>query len=276
MAALRTGLLGKKLGMSQVFTEQGNRIGVTVVHAGQCVVIGKRTPDKDGYAALRIGYGEKPLRLANKPELGEVSKLNVPPPRLIREIRVEPAQLDQYEVGATVPLSKVFKPLTFVDVVGTSKGKGFQGVIKRHHMGASRNTHGTHEFFRHGGSIGCRLTPGRVHKGKRMTGHMGDVRRTVQNLALLAVKDEEGLLLIQGSVPGGKNGYVVIKNAIKRTGRKDRNAVREAVLATKDYEGVLGRWSFDANGDTSLTTMSGREVKGGKFDDANAVTLQAP
>ena len=218
MAAPRTGLLGKKLGMSQVFNEQGNRVGVTVVHAGKCVVLSKRTPDKHGYVAVQIGYGEKPLRLCNKPELGQVSKLNVPPPRVIRELRVDAAQLAQFEVGSTVALSTVFKPGTYVDVVGTTKGKGFQGVIKRHHMGASRNTHGTHEFFRHGGSIGCRLTPGRVHKGKRMTGHMGDDRRTVESVALMEVRDEEGLLLLRGSVPGGKNALVVVKNSTKRTG----------------------------------------------------------
>ena len=219
MATLRTGLLGKKLGMTQVFTAEGNRVGVTVIHAGDCVVIDKRTPDKHGYAAVRIGYGEKPLRLTTKPERGQVAKLeNVAPPRRIREIRIDAAKLGEYEVGAKLPLAKVFKPGTYVDVIGQNKGKGFQGVIKRHHMAASVNSHGTHEFFRHGGSIGCRLTPGRVHKGKRMTGHMGDVRRTVQNLALLEIREEEGLLLIRGSVPGGKNGYVTIKNAVKRTG----------------------------------------------------------
>ena len=218
MAAPRTGLLGKKLGMSQVFTEQGYRVGVTIVHAGKCVVLGKRTPDKDGYAAVRIGYGDKPLRLANRPEKGLADKLSVAPQRYVREFRLDAKQLDQFEVGKPVALSTVFKPGTFVDVVGTSKGKGFQGVIKRHHMGASRNTHGTHEFFRHGGSIGCRLTPGRVHKGKRMTGHMGDVRRTVESVALMEVRDEEGLLVIRGSVPGGKNGFVMVKNATKRTG----------------------------------------------------------
>jgi large subunit ribosomal protein L3 len=230
MANFRTGLMGKKLGMTQVFTEQGNRVGVTVIHAGDCVVLSKRTPDKHGYAAIQLGYGEKPLRLTTKPERGLVAKLeNVAPPRRIREIRLDPEKLADYEVGAKLPLSKVFKPGTYVDVIGTSKGKGFQGVIKRHHMAASVNSHGTHEFFRHGGSIGCRLTPGRVHKGKRMTGHMGDVRRTVQNLALLEVRDEEGLLLVRGAVPGGKNGYVVVQNAVKRTG-----PVR---LATEGEEG---------------------------------------
>ena len=214
----RTGIIGKKLGMTQIFAQDGLRIGVTVVHAGQCVVLSKCTPDKHGYAAVRIGYGEKPVRLCNRPESGEVAKQNLKVPRYIREIRLDAKQLDQYEVGAALPLSKIFKPGTYVDVVGTSKGKGFQGVIKRHHMAASVNSHGSHEFFRHGGSIGCRLTPGRVHKGKRMTGHMGDVRRTVQNLALMEVQDDTGLLLIYGSVPGGKNGYVTVRNAIKRTG----------------------------------------------------------
>ena len=218
MALNRTGLVGKKIGMTQLFTSEGMRLGVTIVHAGKCVVLGKRTPEKDGYSAVRIGYGEKPVRLANKPELGLSTKLNVAPQRFIREFRLEPAQAAEFEIGATVPLSKVFKPGTFVDVIGTSKGKGFQGVIKRHHMGASRNTHGSHEFFRHGGSIGCRMTPGRVHKGKRMTGHMGDDRTTVENVALLEVRDDEGLLILRGSVPGGSNGMVIVKNANKRRG----------------------------------------------------------
>jgi large subunit ribosomal protein L3 len=221
MANFRTGLLGKKLAMTQVFNELGNRVGVTVIHAGGCVVIGKRTPEKDGYAAIRLGYGQKPLRLCKKPELGEINKLgnnNLAPPRIIREIRLDPAKLADYEIGATLPLSKIFKPGTYVDVVGTSKGKGFQGVVKRHHMAASVGSHGTHEFFRHGGSIGCRLTPGRVHKGKRMTGHMGDERVTTQNLAHVDVKDDTGLLLVRGSVPGGENAMLIIRNAKKRTG----------------------------------------------------------
>lgn len=218
MSALRTGLLGKKIGMTQVFTPQGKRAGVTVIHAGKCVVLGKRTPEKDGYAALRLGYDEKPLRLANKAELGAASKINLAPQRVIREIRLTEEQLAQFEVGATIPLSQVFTPGTYVDVIGVSKGKGYQGVLKRHHLGGSRNTHGTHEFFRHGGSIGCRLTPGRVHKGKRMSGHMGDDRCTVQNLALMEVRDDDGLLVVRGAIPGANHGYVMVRNATKRTG----------------------------------------------------------
>lgn len=218
MPALRTGLLGQKLGMTHVFRE-GLRIGVTVVQAGTCVVLGKRTVEKDGYSAVQIGFGEKPLRLCNKPELGVANKLNVKTPRIIREFRLDPKQVDQFEVGKTLPISSVIKPETFVDVVGQSKGKGFQGVIKRHHMAASVNSHGSHEFFRHGGSIGCRLTPGRVHLGKRMTGHMGDERVTVESVTVVEVRDEEGLILLRGSVPGARGGYLELRNSTKRTGQ---------------------------------------------------------
>ncbi len=218
MSALRTGLLGKKLGMTQVFTATGDLRAVTAIHAGPNVVVGKRTVEKDGYAAVRLGYAEKPLRLSNKPEIGVFAKNGLQPQRFLREVRVTPADLEKYEVGKTVALDAIFKANTYVDVIGTSKGKGYQGVMKKHHMPGFRASHGTHEFFRHGGSIGCRLTPGRVHKGKRMSGHMGDVRKTVQNLTLVQILAEENVLLVQGSVPGGKNGYVLVRNATKRTG----------------------------------------------------------
>jgi large subunit ribosomal protein L3 len=218
MSAQRTGLLGKKLGMTQVFDPQGDLVAVTAVHAGANVVIGKRTREKDGYSAIRLGYDEKPLRNVNKPELGVFSKGGVAPQRFVREVRVADADLDKYEVGKPVGVDVIFKPGTYVDVIGTSKGKGYQGVMKKHHMPGFRSTHGTHEFFRHGGSIGCRLTPGRVHRGKRMSGHMGDVQRTIQNLPIVDVLAAENVLLLGGPVPGGKNGYLVIKNATKKTG----------------------------------------------------------
>jgi large subunit ribosomal protein L3 len=218
--AFRTGLLGKKLGMTQIFTADGNRAPVTAIHAGPCLVIDKATPDKHGYAAVKLGFGEKPLRLTKKPELGVFTKASIPPQRFVREIRVEAGDLDKFEVGKAVPLTTVFQALSYIDVEGTSKGKGYQGVMKRHHMPGFRASHGTHEFFRHGGSVGCRLTPGRVHKGKRMSGHMGDVKRTVQNLVLLEIDEPNHLLLVQGSVPGARNGYVVIRNAKKKAGTK--------------------------------------------------------
>jgi len=206
--------------MTSIFTATGDRSPVTAVHAGPCVVLDKITPDKNGYAAVKLGFGEKPLRRTKKPELGLFTKAKTTPQRFIREVRLEAADLDKFpEVGQPVPLATVFKAMSYIDVEGTSKGKGFQGVMKRHHMPGFRATHGTHEFFRHGGSIGCRLTPGRVHKGKRMGGHMGDVKRTVQNLVLMEIDAEQNLLLVRGAVPGGKNAIVVIRNSKKKFGK---------------------------------------------------------
>jgi large subunit ribosomal protein L3 len=207
---------------------------VTAIHAGANVVVGKRTVEKDGYSAVRLGYAEKPLRLTRKPELGVYTKANLAPQRVLREVRLAPAELEKYEVGKPVAIDQIFKPGTYVDVIGTTKGKGYQGVMKRHHMPGFRSTHGTHEFFRHGGSIGCRLTPGRVHKGKRMSGHMGDDRCTVQNLAVVQVLAEENVILVAGAVPGAKNGYVLIKNATKNTGKVKVRGAAEAQEKSKN------------------------------------------
>jgi large subunit ribosomal protein L3 len=198
---------------------------VTAIHAGPCFVVDKITPEKHGYAALKLGFDPRhgnqgvAARRTKKPQLGVFSKKGLEPLRLVREVRVDAKDLEKFEVGKPIALGDVFKPMSYIDVTGTSKGKGYQGVLKRHHMPGFRATHGTHEFFRHGGSIGCRLTPGRVHKGKRMSGHMGDVKRTVQNLVLLEVDAEQNLLLVRGSIPGGKNGYVVVRNSKKRFGQ---------------------------------------------------------
>ena len=209
------GLLGRKIGMTQIFTESGERVAVTAITAGPCVVMGKRTPERDGYTALQLGLDDKPMRLTSKPVLGTLAKANLKPKRFVRELRLT-AAADKVDVGSELQISDYFKPGDLVDVTGTTKGKGTQGVMKRHHMAGFRASHGTHEFFRHGGSIGCRLTPGRVHKGKRMGGHMGDERRTVQNLKVVEVIAEKNVLLIAGAIPGGKNGYVIIRTAVKR------------------------------------------------------------
>jgi large subunit ribosomal protein L3 len=218
MAKNKLGILGTKLGMTQVFSEEGYRIPVTAVKAGPVVVLGKRTVDKHGYSAIQIGFEDKAPRLVNRPETGVFAKLKVAPKRFVREIRVAPADLDQYEDGKELAAGDLFGAGSFVDVTGTSKGKGYQGVMKRHNFPGFRATHGTHEFFRHGGSIGCRLTPGRVHRGKRMSGHMGDERVTVQSLAVYKVLPEDNIILIRGAVPGGKNGLLELRQAIKRTG----------------------------------------------------------
>jgi large subunit ribosomal protein L3 len=220
--ALRMGLLGKKLGMTQVFSSDGERIPVTAIATGPCVVVGKRTVDKDGYTALQIGFEEKRASLLNKPEAGRFAKAQVAPFHVVQEIRLPEADVAKYEIGQTLTAAEIFKAGQAVDVVGTSKGKGYQGVMKRHNLGGHRASHGTHEFFRHGGSIGCRLTPGRVHKGKRMSGHMGDERKTVQNLELVEVLASENVVLVRGSIPGARNGYILLQNAVKKTTYKRR------------------------------------------------------
>jgi len=227
--AMRLGLLGKKIGMTQVFAADGERVPVTVIQTGPNVVVGKRTVDKDGYAALVIGFGEKPLRLANKAEVGTAKAANTKPVRVIREFRLEPADIEKYTLGQVLGAGDVFAEGGAVDVEGSSKGKGYQGVIKRHNMEGMKATHGTHEYFRHGGSIGCRLTPQRVHKGKRMAGQMGNEVVTVQNLELFRIMAEDNCILVRGAIPGGPNGYVVVSKAATRTDYKRKGVGKEEV-----------------------------------------------
>jgi large subunit ribosomal protein L3 len=214
------GLLGRKLGMTQVFADDGERVPVTVIQTGPCVVVGKRTVDKNGYSALQIGFEERPARLVNRPANGFFKKAGVKPQKFVRELRLPESELGRFEVGQELKPSEVFQPGNPVDVSGTSKGKGYQGVIKRHHMAGTKNSHGVHEFFRHGGSIGCRLTPGRVHKGKRMAGQMGNESVTVQNLQLFQVIDDDFCILVRGAVPGPTGGLVTVKKAATRAAYK--------------------------------------------------------
>jgi len=228
--AMRMGLLGKKIGMTQVFADDGERVPVTVIQTGPCVVVGKRTVDKDGYSALVIGFGEKPLRLANKAEMGLAKVVKTEKPvRVIREFRLEPADVEKFSVGQVLGPSDMFAEGNAVDVEGSSKGKGYQGVIKRHNMEGMKNSHGTHEYFRHGGSIGCRLTPQRVHKGKRMAGQMGNEIVTVQNLQLFRIVADQNYILVRGAVPGAPNGYVVVSKAATRTTYKRKGVGKEEV-----------------------------------------------
>jgi large subunit ribosomal protein L3 len=227
--AQKMGLLGKKLGMTQVFADDGESVPVTVIQAGPCFVVGKRTADKDGYSAVVLGFDEKPARLTNRPEAGQVKDSKLKPQRFVREIRIPAADADKLEVGQALAPGDVFKDGAVVDVTGTSKGKGYQGVIKRHHMSGMTRSHGTHEYFRHGGSIGCRLTPQRVHKGKRMAGHMGDEKKTVQNLQLLKIVADDNVILVRGAVPGAANDYVIVTAAATRTAYKRKGVGKEEV-----------------------------------------------
>ena len=228
--ATRIGLLGKKIGMTQVFADDGERVPVTVILTGPNVVMGKRTVDNDGYSALVLGFGEKPARLVNRAAAGQAKAANVKPVRVIREFRLPAAEVDKYQVGQSISAKDIFVGDNVpVDVEGDSKGKGFQGVIKKHHMKGMTRTHGTHEYFRHGGSIGCRLTPQRVHKGKRMAGQMGNEKVTIQNLQVFKIIEEDNCILVRGAVPGGKNGIVVVSVAATRSEYKRKGVGKEEV-----------------------------------------------
>jgi len=210
-----TGLIGKKIGMTQLFGADGSVIPVTVIETGPCVVIQKKETARDGYNALQLGFGAKKGQRVNKPEQGHLKKGGKGAFQVLREFRSE--DLSQYEVGQEIKLSDLFKAGDRVDVSGTSKGRGFAGVIKRWSFGGFPASHGTHEYFRHGGSIGNRSFPGRVFKGKRMAGHWGDEKVSVQNLEVMDVRAEGSLLLVRGAVPGSKGGVLLIRRTVKRS-----------------------------------------------------------
>jgi large subunit ribosomal protein L3 len=227
--ALKIGLLGKKIGMTQVFADDGEAVPVTVIQTGPCHVIGTRTQERDGYTAVVLGFDEKPVRLATKAEVGALKGTDMKPQRFIRELRLPAEEVAKYTVGQVLGPQDVFAESAAIDVEGSSKGKGYQGVIKKHHMKGMTRAHGTHEYFRHGGSIGCRLTPQRVHKGKRMAGQMGNEKVTIQNLQLFRILPEDNVILVRGAVPGANNDYVVVTNAATRTMYKRKGLGKEEV-----------------------------------------------
>ena len=206
-----TGLIGKKIGMTQLFTADGTVLPATVLKAGPCIVAQVKTVEHDGYEAVQLGLVEAKPSKENKPSQGHFKKAGVPPTRVRREIPVKEGG-DPLKAGDQVNVS-MFADGERVDVVGTSRGKGFQGVVKRHHFKGGRMSHGS-MFHRAPGSIGASSYPSRVVKGMRMGGHMGDARITVRNLKVIRVDAENNLLLVEGSVPGGPNAIVVIRKAI--------------------------------------------------------------
>jgi large subunit ribosomal protein L3 len=207
------GLLGRKLGMTQIFEEGGVVRAVTAIQAGPCTVTQVKTPDRDGYAAIQIGFGD--AKKLNKPEAGHLKDLSNL--RHLREVRLE--SVGSYERGQQIDAS-LFEAGELVDVVGTSKGKGYAGGVKRYHFRGGPKTHGQSDRHRAPGSIGATTTPGRVYKGTRMAGHLGDVRVTVQNLKVVEVDTGRNLLLVEGAVPGATNGLVFVRKAVKAAGRK--------------------------------------------------------
>lgn len=204
-----TGILGKKIGMTSVFDDKGESLPCTVIEAGPCYVTQIKTVERDGYAALQVGFADKKPRLATKPEAGHFAKANVTPKKLVREFRgMEPGA---FTVGAEIKVDALFQKGDVVSVCGTSKGHGFQGVVKRHHFGGGFRTHGQSDRERAPGSVGSSSYPSRVFKGMLMAGRMGGERVTVKNLRVIQVIPESNILLILGSVPGHNNSFVEIR-----------------------------------------------------------------
>lgn len=218
------GLIGKKIGNTQIFTETGEVRRVTVVATGPCVVLAKRTVEKDGYSALQLGLGEKRAKSVNKPEAGYFAKIEQKPAQTVREIRLPADVVEGYEVGQTIAASDLFTEGQFVDVSAKSKGRGYTGVMKRHNFAGYKQTHGQHEYQRHGGSIGMNMTPGRTFKGKKMAGQHGNKKVTVQNLKVVQVLAEEGLVLVEGAVPGPRGGIVLVRTAVKKKAKTPPSA----------------------------------------------------
>jgi large subunit ribosomal protein L3 len=208
------GLIGKKVGMTQVFADDGNLVPVTVIDVTSCVVVGKRTPEKDKYSAIALGFGEKKEKSLSKALLGHFKKGNAKVRGHVREFRVTPEEAAKLNVGDEVK-PELFAKGQLVDVTGITKGRGTQGVMKRWSFRGFGQTHGTHEYRRHPGAVGQRKTPGRVYPNKKMPGHYGVEKVTTQNLTVVEVLPEKNLILIQGSVPGHNDGIVYVRPAIK-------------------------------------------------------------
>lgn len=209
------GLIGRKIGMIQVLEEDGTVIPCTVIQSN-AVVLGKRTLDKDGYTALILGLGERKEKRTSKPLGGFFKKTGVSPKQVVQELRCTAAALDSQEVGQAFKLDGIFEQGQFVDVQSVSRGKGFAGVIKRHNFKGSPGSHGTHEYFRHPGSIGTNMTPGRVLPGRKLPGQMGNKITSVLNQKVVRIVAEENVILVRGGVPGGTGGTVVVRGAIKK------------------------------------------------------------
>jgi large subunit ribosomal protein L3 len=211
---MEKGLIGRKLGMTQVFSGDGMAIPVTVIEMGPCVITQKKTKEIDGYDALQLGFGQKKQKNVTKPIQGHLKKTDSGFPRVLREFRMRTPE--DYEEGQELKVD-IFEVGDYVDVVGVSKGRGFTGVIKRYGFKGGRATHGS-MFHRAPGSIGASAYPSRVFKGKKMPGHMGNKRKTIQNLVVVGIRPNENLILVKGSVPGSRNSIVLVKNSIKKRG----------------------------------------------------------
>lgn len=211
------GVIGRKLGMTQILTEDGTVVPCTVIES-RPVVVAKRTRDKHGYDALVLGIGTRAERHTNKPLAGQYKKAGIAPQRNLRELRCSPEYAAQFEVGQTLSVDQVFEEGQVVDVKGVSRGLGFTGVMRRHNFKGAVSTHGSHEYKRHGGSIGSNMTPGRTLPGMKMPGQCGNATTSVLNQRIARLLPDDGLILVRGGVPGSRQGLVLVRGAIKRFG----------------------------------------------------------
>lgn len=209
---MQKGLIGKKLGMTQLFDQNGNVVPVTVLEVGPCVVSQKKTVENDGYEAVQVGFGDWKASKVNKPMKGHFAKGDIAPKKVLREFRLQ--DISELNVGDILK-ADLFAEGEHVDVVGTSKGKGYSGVIKRWNFSRLKMSHGTGPVARHGGSLGASSSPSRVMKGKKMAGHLGAERVTIQNLNIVKVDAENNIIAVKGAVPGPKGGIVVITDSVK-------------------------------------------------------------
>jgi large subunit ribosomal protein L3 len=212
---LQPGIFGRKLGTTQLFEQDGSVTRVTVIEAGPVVVVGKRTLEKDGYIALILGLEERKERHTTKPLAGYFKKANVTPKRIVKELRCDAEFAGKWEVGQPLKLDEIFQPGTYVDARGTSRGRGFTGVVRRWGFAGGVQTHGTHEYRRHGGSIGTNMTPGRTLPNLRMGGQYGNETISILNLKVARVDAEKHQIMVEGGVPGAKNGVVLVRRAVK-------------------------------------------------------------
>lgn len=235
----KQGLLATKVGMTQLFLEDGVCVPVTVLHIKDNTVVQKRTVEADGYDAVQVAYGDVREKNLNKPKLGLFAKKGIEPKRHLREFRMAASTLDNFEEGKSAPISWL-NEVSSLDVTGISKGKGFAGVMKRHNFGGFDRTHGTHESFRGGGSIGMCEMPGRVFRGKKMAGHMGSERVTVKNVRIIRFIEDERILCLRGGIPGGKGSLIELRMSNRKakmiqgiSGPKEEKALKNPMKASK-------------------------------------------
>lgn len=210
------GVYGRKVGFTQLFTPEGNVERVTVIQAGPITVLSKRTPEKDGYTALVLGFEERKEKHTTKPVAGQFKKMNATPKRILKELRCDAEFAAKFEPGAVMKLDEIFQVGQKVDAQGVTRGRGFTGVVRRWSFAGFVQTHGTHEYRRHGGSIGTNMTPGRTLPNMKMPGQYGNEKTSVLNLVVARIDAEKNLLMLKGGVPGSANGLVLVRHAVKR------------------------------------------------------------